>query len=236
MNISLLLYLLIFHRFFSKGIALLKDKDNFVTGIEHPDAKGKVTPVDYINSDHIDSVDEYGEFSFWSNSFLTIKPGKRIRFPKGVKNSSIELNTVGDTFLILATINNDVTSVKLAAIDSMQQVYICIRAYTKGDKFYGELSLRRPDRGLVAEQIFETAFVGRQKKFTKNEYGGFVADWNFSQKSILKVFNDKAQVTFFSPSKFVAKTLCFSKQFEGDLKVRYELGGLTFYPSKSSYI
>lgn len=236
MNISLLLSLLFFQRYLSTGISLIQDEDNFVTGIENPDSKGKVTPIDYINADHTDSVDKYGEFSFWSNSFLTIKPGKRIRFPKDIKSSSIDLNTVGDTFLVLATMNKDVTSVKLAAIESMQQVYICIRAYTEGETFHGELSLRRPDRGLVTDQFFETTFVGRQNKFTKNENGGFVADWSFSPKSILKVFSGKVQVTYFSPSKFVAKTVCFPKQFEGDLKVRYELGGLTFYPLNSSYI
>ena len=237
MQIPLLLSLLLSQQVLSTGLIKVKDSRYFVTDLVKLDSLGSAYLYDYINPDNTDSVDNFGEFSIWSNAFLTVKPGQRVKLPKETDLSFITtLNTVGDTYLVLANVYLANSSFSLEAIKSLEHVYLCFRAYTSGNELFGEYTLRRPDRATVTDQIVETTYFGKSKKLSRNTHGAYVTSWRYFQGSTFSIYNGTERKLEFLPSKILAKTACFLKEEKGDIYVRHDINGFTYTSKKSAYI
>ena len=236
MKISLLLLLFFAQQVLCDQIKLVKGRDGLLSAIENRDSKGNAILVDYINADHTESVDNFGEFSPWSNAFLTVKPGQKIRFPKNVDTTyPPNVNANDNTFLVSSTMHEKLTSIQLTPIESTSTVYVCFRSYTKDNNIHVEVSLRRPDGRKITDQILEQSYE-REKKFKKNKYGGFESVWPILSSSNFEIYKDQFLKAYFAPSRILANSNCHVKQNEGNIHVMYNHSGITYTIRKPRYV
>ena len=193
----------------------------FHSGIKFFDSEGRVNPKYYINPDFDRSVDKLGEFSFWSNAFLTINQGEEIKFPGEVQITYMSgIDTVGNTYLISSTMYPEKTIAQILSIYAVDDVYVCFRTYTKDSIFFGEVTLRRPDRGDIADEILEAKNQFHTQNFFKNKFNAMESIWTFENDSKFEVLynNVKAELT---PKYMIANLSCFRKQAPGNLYLTY---------------
>ena len=218
-------------------LSLVKSAGAFHQGVRHLDIRKQASSVRFVNADSTETVDRDGEFSFWSNGFITVNPGEMINFPKAVQVSSITDSTTSEnTYVITSNVYEDRTKVQLLSITSMKEVHICFRGYVKNGKFYGEVTLRRPDRASIAERIIEKKKFGGHEKFSKNAYGAMVAVWACERGDFFKIVKGSTKVHSALPDVISATASCYSKEFVGNLYVEYEPCGISYHESLEHYI
>lgn len=234
---SFLIIFLTIHDLRGGRLSLVKGAGVFHQGVQHLDIRKQASSIRFVNADSTESVDHEGEFSVWSNAFITVNPGEMIAFPKKVQVSSITDNTTSEnTYLITSSVYEDRTKVQLSSITSMKEVHICFRGYTKDGRFFGELSLRRPDRVPTTEQIIERKKFGSSGKFNKNDHGATVAAFACGRGDFFKIVKGSTSVHSVLPDVVLATTSCYSKEFVGDLYIEYEPCGISYHESPKNYI
>ena len=241
MRLSLIsaLLLLLLRGLRSGAISLIESPSSrdYHFGIQHTDSQGNSSYKFFRNADFSESVDDVGQFSFWSNAFITVNPGEMFAFPSNVQAKIVaETNLPLPTFLVSANVFGDETIARLVPIPSLRKTYICFRGYTKDGKVHGELSLRRPDRELVLDQIIEKTSLGGLQKFSKNQYGAMVSVWSCEKGDFFKIAKGSLSVNAFLQDGILANAACYGKDFVGNLYVTHERCGISYSESPFEYI
>ena len=212
----------------SGAVTLVKGEKNYHKGIMNPTYSGYASEIKFFNADKIDTVDNHGEFSFWSNAFITIKPGEYIKFPSKVTISHLsDFSTVDNTYFVSSYFRGDETTAQLYSIPKRDGVFVCFRGYTRDSKFFGEVSLRKPNRGYVREKVIEKVFDNSTPMFRSNSYGGMETSWAIDQNSKFKLYFNNEIAIDITPDNFSAITSCRWKESKGSLSLIYNSNGMT---------
>ena len=200
-------------------------------GIKHLDSQGRATYKEYQNPDSSDLIDNKGEFNFWSNGFLVLKPGELVTFPENVRITFLtEVNTAEWTYNLSTNFLQRETLSQITSISSADSVFICFRIYVSSGKVFAEVTLRKPNRQAVSEKIIEVRKKGKSRMFMLNTYGGVESNWKCKEEEEdFKIDTDNGTSSAFVWRSTRANATCFNKYFPGDVNITYEDCGINYF-------
>lgn len=199
-------------------------------GIQNLDSQGKATYKEYPNPEVNDLIDNIGEFNFWSNGFITVRPGELVTFPNDALITSLTVaNTAEWTYNVSTTFYDRETRSMISSISSLDQVFVCFRIYVSKGRIFAEISLRKPNKQTVSEKIIEIRKKGQSRMFLLNNNGGLESNWKCEEDEDFRITALNGTSGAFVWRSTRAYSTCYIKYFAGDVNITFEKCGINYF-------